>query len=248
MLGLAVAVAAGVGGCRGPTPSPTPTKQDRAVEALTSDLPNPAIPKFDVAPPGPTKRPNRSDPPKGFVVLDAIETTIRIDMRYATADNFTGAPLPGYLPGSAWLTEDAADALAKVQHDLASEGLGLLVFDAYRPARATKAMVAWAEATKHTQLLSDGYIARVSNHNRGHTLDLTLVSLGSGKELDMGTPWDTFSEASHYASATGKPMSNRKRLRVAMKKRGFVPYDKEWWHFSLRVETDPPTLDVPYGT
>ncbi len=205
------------------------------------------VPKFDVAPPGPTARPERGTPPPGFVDIAGDDATIRVDMRYATADNFTGAPLPGYLPGSAWLIDSAAKALGEVQRDLHDDGLGLLVFDAYRPVRATRAMVRWAEKTGRTQLLDDGYIARVSNHNRGHTVDLTLVQLADGKELEMGTAWDTFSEASHYAAATGAAMKNRKRLRQAMKKRGFVPYDKEWWHFTFAIEPEPVTRDASYS-
>lgn len=192
------------------------------------------------------KRPAAKQAPKGFVAIAEVEPTIRLDMRYATASNFTGAPLPGYLPGSAWLTVAAADALAEVQRDLAADGFGLLVFDAYRPKRATAAMVGWAEKTGRTQLLDDGYIARVSNHNRGNTVDLTLVTLADGAQLDMGTAWDTFSERSHYAAVKRELLANRRRLRRAMMKRGFSPYDKEWWHFTFETEGAPPLRDEPY--
>jgi D-alanyl-D-alanine dipeptidase len=171
---------------------------------------------------------------------------IPTDIRYATKNNFTGAPLPGYTPGIAWLTIDAAEALATIQSDLAPEGLGLLVYDAYRPIRATQAMVRWAEKSERSDLLGDGYIARSSNHNRGNTVDLTLVDLESGEPLDMGTPWDTFSGQSHYAAATGAPMENRRRLRDAMRRRGFVPYNKEWWHFTFEAQPPPPARDIPY--
>ena len=209
--------------------------------------PPPVKPKFDVGFAESLARPTVNDPPKGFVVLREVDESIRIDMRYASADNFTGAPLPGYFPGAAWLTSTTATALAKVQADLEPDGFGLLVFDAYRPLRATKAMVRWAESTGRTKLLDDGYIARASNHNRGNTVDLTLVDRKTGKELDMGTAWDTFSTESHYAAAKGEAMDNRKRLRKAMTKHGFEPYEKEWWHFSLPSEPLPPPRDEPYA-
>lgn len=234
-------------GCQGPTAAPMPAKRDKKPEAKR-ERPAPVKPKFDVAPPGSLSRPKANEPAKGFVDLSELDESIRVDTRYATADNFTGAPLPGYFPGAAWLTSDAANALVKVQADLEAEGLGLLVFDAYRPLRATKAMVRWAETTGKTKLLDDGYIARASNHNRGNTVDLTLVDRKTGKELDMGTAWDTFSTESHYAAAKGEAMANRKRLRVAMVKRGFEPYGKEWWHFSFVSEPLPPPRDEPYAT
>ncbi|MEM6990062.1 MAG: M15 family metallopeptidase [Myxococcota bacterium] len=230
-------------GCRGPTPDPTPLQREGEKEPTADALPVVPVPKFDVAPPGPKSRPQARQPPDGFSRLDP---GIRLDIRYATPNNFTGAALPGYLPRVAWLRTGAAKALAQVNADLKDAGLGLLVFDAYRPMRATAAMVAWAKATKKTALLSDGYVSPVSNHNRGDTVDLTLVSLEDGSELDMGTAWDTFSEASHYAAASGEAMANRKRLRQAMKRRGFVPYDKEWWHFRLKASDEPPRIDVAY--
>ena len=240
---VALAAVLLVGGCKGPTPAPMPAKREKESKR---EGPPPVKPKFDVAPPGSLSRPQVNDPPKGFVALGELDDSIRVDMRYASADNFTGAPLPGYFPGTAWLTSDAANALVKVQADLAGDGLGLLVFDAYRPLRATKAMVRWAERTGKTKLLDDGYVARASNHNRGNTLDLTLVDLKTGKELDMGTAWDTFSPDSHYAAAKGEAMDNRKRLRKAMTKHGFEPYEKEWWHFSLVTEPLPRPRDEPY--
>ena len=234
--------------CEGFTkpPKPTPTKP-----RVTPDPDAPAdaepreLPKFDVAPPGPTRRPTPAPAPKGFVALGELDPSLRLDMRYATADNFTGAPLPGDLPGAAWLRQDAADALSKVQADLAPDGLGLLVYDAYRPRRAVKAMVAWAQKSK-PEVLEQGYVAKDSMHTRGHAVDLTLVELATGKELEMGTAWDTFSTASHYANAEGPAMDNRKRLRAAMVRRGFRPYEREWWHFDYPTEPPPPAIDIPY--
>ena len=134
----------------------------------------------------------------------SVDSTIRVDARYAGANNFTGARLPGYDAPRALLRREVAAALGRVQARLRTGGLGLLVFDGYRPVRATLAMVDWAERTGRADLLDDGYIARRSRHNQGVAVDLTLVDPASGTQLDMGTPFDTFSEAAHTANATGR--------------------------------------------
>lgn len=175
----------------------------------------------------------------------ALDPSIRTDVRYATADNFTGAPLPGYEVPRVLLRPEAARSLARVQAGLRDEGLGLKVFDGYRPVRATLAMVEWAESSGNDWVLEQGYVARESGHNRGATVDLTLVDLTTGEELEMGTPWDTFSEAAHTANATGEVMENRMRLLRAMEAEGWENYPKEWWHFSLPGERQP--LDAPLG-
>ncbi len=177
--------------------------------------------------------------------VQAADPTIRTDVRYATANNFTGERLPGYDRPLALLRPEAARALARVQARLRADGLGLKVFDGYRPVRATLAMVDWAERTNRRWVLDQGYVARSSGHNRGHTVDLTLVRLDSGEELDMGTAYDTFSEAAHTANATGAVRINRGKLVEAMNAEGFVNYSKEWWHFSLPGQYPP--LDVPLG-
>ena len=165
----------------------------------------------------------------------ALDSSIVVDLRYATANNFTGAPLPGYLANRAFLRREAAAALARVQRDLRPQRLGLKVFDAYRPVRATLAMVDWTQRVNRPDLLSDGYIASRSRHNLGLAIDLTLIDLATGKELEMGTPFDTFSAAAHTANAAGEAAVNRQRLKTAMEKEGFVNYDQEWWHFSFDV-------------
>ncbi|MCU0648603.1 MAG: D-alanyl-D-alanine carboxypeptidase family protein [Gemmatimonadaceae bacterium] len=174
----------------------------------------------------------------------AFDRTFVIDMRYATPNNFTGAVLPGYEANRAWLHRDVARSLARVQRTLAKEGLGLKLFDAYRPVRATQAMVAWTQRTGRTALVRDGYIADRSRHNLGVAVDLTLITLADGRELDMGTPFDTFSEVAHTANATGAVLANRQRLARAMAAEGFAPYDKEWWHFSYPIEL-PRRFDLP---
>lgn len=177
-------------------------------------------------------------------LLAELDPSIRQQVGYATPANFTGEPLPGYGRGLALLRHEAADSLALVAAALRAQGLGLRVFDGYRPVRATLAMVAWCERTGRTDLLDDGYIARRSRHNQGVAVDLTLFDLRTGEDLDMGTPWDTFSAAAHTANASGVVAARRQLLVRAMAARGFVNYADEWWHFSIAVP-DPVPFDLP---
>jgi D-alanyl-D-alanine dipeptidase len=179
-----------------------------------------------------------------LVDVRSLDSTIQVEMRYHTVDNFTGAPLPGYEANRAFLRLKAAEALARVQARLRQRELGLRIYDAYRPFRATTAMVEWAERTGKTHLLDDGYIARRSRHNMGVAVDLTLVYLPTGAVLEMGTPYDTFSEAAHTANAEGEIRRNRQTLVEAMAAEGFENYDMEWWHFSYTVE-NPVPFDRP---
>jgi zinc D-Ala-D-Ala dipeptidase len=171
-----------------------------------------------------------------LVDLRMLNSTIRVDARYATSNNFTGKPLPGYGARRALLRREAAAALARAQARLRPKGLGLLIYDGYRPVRATLAMVDWARRNDRMDLLRQGYIASRSRHNLGLAVDLTLAELGTGAELDMGTPFDTFAEAAHTANAVGRILQNRKTLVRAMEAEGFRNYDQEWWHFSYHVE------------
>jgi D-alanyl-D-alanine dipeptidase len=171
-----------------------------------------------------------------LVDVRSLDSTIRVEARYASANNFTGKPLPGYEAPRALLRREAAAALGRVQARLRSDGLGLLVYDGYRPVRATLAMVDWAKRSGHQNLLEEGYIARRSRHNLGLAVDLTLAKLATGIALDMGTPFDTFSESAHTANAAGQVSRNRQILVVAMEREGFSNYDQEWWHFSYPVE------------
>lgn len=179
---------------------------------------------------------------------------MRVDARYFGMHNFIGRRIDGYDAGKCLLTREAAAALAAVQRDLALLGLGLKAFDCYRPARAVAHFVRWArdlndqarkaefypDVDKRT-LFRDGYIAARSGHSRGSTVDLTLVQLSDGRELDMGTPFDFFGVQSWPSdrSVSVTAQANRKVLAVAMQRRGFRAYDKEWWHFTLRNEPYP---------
>jgi len=173
-----------------------------------------------------------------------IDSSIVVDLRYSTFNNFTGAPLPGYVANRAYLRREAAASLARVQRDLRDQGLGIKIFDAYRPVRATLAMVEWTRRVNRPDLLSDGYIASRSRHNLGLAVDLTLIDLATRRELEMGTPFDTFSSAAHTANASGDVAANRQKLKAAMEREGFLNYDQEWWHFSFNAP-NPLRFDRP---
>ncbi|MBP9897667.1 MAG: D-alanyl-D-alanine carboxypeptidase family protein [Gemmatimonadales bacterium] len=179
-----------------------------------------------------------------LAAVSQVAPSVRQEVRYATKNNFTGEVLPGYGVAVVLLRREAAEALGRVQARLAAKGMGLKIWDGYRPVRATLAMVAWCERTGQTKLLDDGYIARRSRHNQGVAVDLTLVELGSGREFDMGTPFDEFSARSHTANATGVVAANRQLLVQAMAAEGFTNYVDEWWHFSFAVPDAVP-YDLP---
>jgi D-alanyl-D-alanine dipeptidase len=197
------------------------------------------------APPNTAELPvgSHADAETLLVDLRSLDSTIVVEMRYATANNFTGAVLPGYEANRAFLRREAARALARVQRQAAAAGYSLKVWDAYRPVRATLAMVDWTRRVNREDLLRDGYIASRSRHNLGLAIDLTLVERMSGRELAMGTPYDTFSSAAHTANATGEVARNRALLKRLMEAEGFANYDKEWWHFSFNAP-NPVVFDV----
>ena len=171
-----------------------------------------------------------------MVDVQKVDTSIVVDLRYATPNNFTGAPLPGYEGNRAFLRAEAVAALAVVQEDLRLQGYGLKIFDAYRPIRASEAMVAWTQQVNRPDLLRDGYIAARSRHNLGVAVDLTLINLATKGEITMGTPFDNFSRAAHTMSSTGVILKNRQLLKRVMERQGFVNYEKEWWHYSYTVQ------------
>ena len=181
----------------------------------------------------------------GLVDVTDYADGIAIDLRYATPNNFTGARLPGYCKQTAALRRPAAKALGRALARLNDQGYGLLVYDAYRPARATRAMVRWAQRTHNEWVLTQGYVARRSNHNRGAAVDLTLVYLNSGRPVPMGTDYDAFTTRSHTANAHGAALKYRLRLKRAMEATGFRNYRREWWHYDYPLNGPP--LDVPIG-
>jgi zinc D-Ala-D-Ala dipeptidase len=199
--------------------------------------------------------------PDGFVDVGATVPGIVVEMRYHGSDNFVGRPVDGYDEPICILAAPAAEALGAVQAQLRSFGLGLKVFDCYRPARAVAHFVRWARDPADTlrkaefypdidksQLFELGYIAERSGHSRGATIDLTLIDLDTARELDMGTSWDLFSTLSWpmEPGMTAEQRTHRMLLRTVMMQHGFRPYDQEWWHFTLRDEPFPDTyFDFP---
>jgi D-alanyl-D-alanine dipeptidase len=181
--------------------------------------------------------PTASDEAADSLLVDVqrVDSTIVVELRYATANNFTGAKLPGYEANRAYLRGEAAAALALANADLRREGYGVKIWDAYRPVRASDAMVQWAQRMGRTDLLRDGYIAARSRHNLGAAVDLTLINAITGQEIAMGTPYDMFGVAAHTKNARGLIAQNREKLKTAMERQGFVNYPNEWWHFSYEV-------------
>lgn len=169
----------------------------------------------------------RADAEKQLVDLESIG--IPLDIRYATPDNFMKKTL--YPVAKAYLRAPAARALADVRRELAAQGLGIKVFDAYRPYRVTVAM--W-EPIRNPDYVADP--AKGSRHNRGAAVDLTLIDLRTGAELPMPTPYDDFTpRASHaFTELPEDVLKNRAILREVMMKHGFEPLPSEWWHFDFR--------------
>jgi D-alanyl-D-alanine dipeptidase len=197
--------------------------------------------------------------PAAFVDAATVVPGLAVEMRYAGDNNFVGRPIDGYEKPLCLLTRQAAQALAEIARDLEPRGLKLKVFDCYRPKRAVAHFLRWAQAINDLKnksayypdldkrrLFSDGYIAAHSGHSRGSTVDITLV--GKAGELDMGTPFDFLSPRSNTLNPAirGEAQKNRLLLLLAMERRGFRAYDKEWWHFTLRGEPFPETyFDFP---
>lgn len=169
----------------------------------------------------------RSNPDKRLVDLSTL--AIPLDVRYATENNFMKKVL--YPVAKSYLRAPAARALAEVQRELAPRGLGIKVFDAYRPYRVTEAM--W-EPIKNPDYVADP--AKGSRHNRGAAVDLTLIDLATGAELPMPTPYDDFTaRASHdFTDLPADALANRALLREVMTKHGFDPLPSEWWHYDFR--------------
>lgn len=202
--------------------------------------------------------------PSGFVLLSDFIPGIVQEIRYYSTYNFIGDRIDGYEAPVALLTKEAARALKLVAGEMNAQGYRLKVFDAYRPACAVRHFVFWGiedldlrmkpyfypELEKQV-LFQQGYIAKQSSHSRGSAVDLTLLDMRTGKELDMGSPFDLFSELSHPDSrmVTDEQYENRMFLQRAMVRSGFQPINCEWWHFSLRDEPYPDVyFEFPVST
>ena len=193
-------------------------------------------------------------------IYDDLEK-FEISMRYFSNDNFIGRPIPGYYANKAFLTREAADALLLAQRDFIKQGYRLKIYDAYRPQTAVDYFSEWATDLEDSQnksqyypnvdksqLFAKGYIAAKSGHSRGSAVDLTLLEIESGNELDMGSPWDFFDPISWVENnqITDQQRANRKLLASVMIIHGFKPLKEEWWHFSYIEEPFPETyFDFP---
>ncbi|SUJ04533.1 D-alanyl-D-alanine dipeptidase [Sphingobacterium spiritivorum] len=192
--------------------------------------------------------------PDGFVYIHKLIPNIQYDIRYAGNHNFTGKKINSYNKEIAILSKPAAKALKNIQRELNRKGLGLKIFDAYRPQTAVDHFKEWALIIEDTlakqefypdtdkrDLFKSGYIAEKSGHSRGSTVDLTLIYIKSKIELDMGSPFDYFGTPSHhdYTDLTGRQKENRQILKTIMEKYGFKSYQKEWWHYTLKDEPYP---------
>ena len=194
--------------------------------------------------------------PSGFVLLADYVPHIIQEIRYYSSYNFIGERIDGYEEPCALLSIEAARALKSAASELIVQGYRLKVFDAYRPACAVKHFVLWGIEDQDIRmkpyfyptldkqsLFAEGYIAKQSSHSRGSAVDLTLLDMKTGKELDMGSPFDLFSEISHpdCRLVTDEQYDNRMLLQRVMIRNGFQPIDCEWWHFSLEKEPYPDT-------
>lgn len=184
--------------------------------------------------------------PDELCYLDETAPDIKTDLKYCGYDNFTGRPIDGYTEGRrAILRKDAAEALARAQQMLKPQGLGLLVWDAYRPHRALRDFYNWSmNDDDHTRdrfypnitkrgIYENKYIGLSSEHCWGVAVDITLINLRTGKELDMGGRHDLLdaSSATVYAGLTPRQQRNRLLLRDTMEAVGMKNYSKEWWHY-----------------
>ena len=189
--------------------------------------------------------------PKGFVYIKDKIPSVELDCRYYGSNNFVGERIDGYLSPRAILSREAVGALVKVQEELKAFGLGLKIFDAYRPQKAVDHFVRWGRdlsdvkmkseyypTVQKRNLFKEGYIAKHSGHSRGSTVDLTIIDLESRVELDMGSGFDFFGKSSWvtYSNILATQRANRMLLHNIMLKHGFKSYKQEWWHFTLRDE------------
>ena len=191
-----------------------------------------------------------------FVLLADYVPHIVQEIRYYSTYNFIGDRIDGYEEPVALLTIEAARALKAVSSEMMVQGYRLKIFDAYRPTVAVRHFMLWGIEDKDVRMkpyfypdlekeevFTRGYIAKRSSHSRGSTVDLTLLDMATGTEVDMGGPFDLFSEISHpdYRGITQEQYENRMLLRHVMMRNGFEPFPFEWWHFTMINEPYPDT-------
>ncbi|MGV8839760.1 MAG: M15 family metallopeptidase [Bauldia sp.] len=197
----------------------------------------------------------------GFAFADTVLAGIRWDAKYATADNFTGAPVDGYGVDRVVVSAAVAKALAEAGRHAEALGFGLLLWDGYRPQRAVNRFKAWAALPEdrrlkeryhpniaRAEMFALGYLAEKSSHSRGSAVDLTLFRRDTGAVVPMGGDFDLMDVRSqHGAPGIGlAETANRKTLCTIMERSGFAPFEREWWHYALIREPHPDTyFDFP---
>jgi D-alanyl-D-alanine dipeptidase len=198
-----------------------------------------------------------------LVFVDELVPGLRWDAKYATWDNFTGAPVDGYLANRIAGTKALCAALERAREEAAARGFGLLLWDGYRPRRAVEAFWRWTQRPEdgrtkarhypnlgRAELFEKGYVSPRSGHTRGSTVDLTLYRLDDGDLAAMGGDHDLMDAVSRHGATEISPLesANRQHLRAVMEASGFSAYECEWWHYTLRDEPYPQTyFDVPIG-
>lgn len=181
-----------------------------------------------------------------FVDLEELIPTIVADIRYATVNNFMN--LAVYPSAKCFLRKHIAEDLRRVQEDLSKVGLGLKVWDAYRPLSVQRTL--W-DMTTDKQYVADPY-GKGSNHNRGAAIDLTIINLATGEELEMPTPFDEFTVRAHSDSTviehgiTEKSVENRALLNKYMSRHNFYQLPDEWWHFNYKDCESYDLVDVDF--
>lgn len=184
----------------------------------------------------------RTNPEKALIDLEKFIPGIVLDIRYATTNNFTGEVI--YDVAKAYARKPVAEALLRVQKDLSQQGLGIKIFDAYRPYRAT---VKFYEVYRDTTYVASPY--RGSRHNRGCAIDMTLINTSTGQELKMPTGYDAFTRAAWPSTAVADSLirKNRQMLIAVMEKHGFRVNSSEWWHFDFIGWREFEVLDIDFS-
>ena len=192
---------------------------------------------------GPPKEPGPFREPD-LVELIKLDKTIRLDIRYATANNFLGRPV--YTEARAFLQRPAAEALVRANRSLRKRGYGLVIHDGYRPWSVTK--IFWdATPEDKKQFVADP--SQGSRHNRGCAVDLSIFDLKTGKVVEMPSGYDEMTERSHinYTGGTDEARRLRDMLRAAMEAEGFAVYEPEWWHYDYKDWKEYPILNTSFA-
>lgn len=197
-----------------------------------------------------------SEDKSDFVNLKEEIPDIIVELRYYTEYNFVGKKIDGYEKEIAYVTKECAEKLKEINEEVKKYGYVLKIYDAYRPQMAVEHFIRWVKDKNDIKtktifykdidkeyLFKEGYISQKSSHTRGSTVDLTLYNIKTNEDLDTGGKFDNFDKTADYdyEKLTEIQKQNRKYLRDVMTNHGFLPLEKEWWHFTLKNEPYPDT-------